>query len=468
VTLREQAHEHLLMHFTRHADMHPDAHELLLVERGEGIHLVDDRGRRYLDGMSSLFCAQLGYDYGREMGAVAARQLATLPFANTWSAAHPAAVELATRLAELAPPGLGKVFFTSGGSEANEAAWKIARLYHAANGEPQRRKAIARRIAYHGVTLGALALTGVEPYRAPFAPPAIDVRHVSNTNALRRDEQSAELTALLLAELETAILEEGADEVAIVIAEPVQNAGGCLVPPDGYWQGLRTLCDRYGILLVADEVITGCGRMGDWFGGPRFGVAPDIVTLAKGLTSAHAPLGAAVVADRVADCFYEPDRLLLHGLTFGSHPLPVAIALHNIEIFERDGVLERVRANEAYFVEQLQTLLELPIVGDVRGAGYLWAIELVAGEGLRRFDDRPREELLRRFLPAELMRARLIARGDDRGDTMLHIAPPLVSTRAELDDLVGRLGDVLGAAGRHMRVEGAAATGSSQRVASDA
>jgi adenosylmethionine-8-amino-7-oxononanoate aminotransferase len=457
-TLRRQAREHLLLHFTRHGDLHPDGADLLLIERGEGIHLIDDAGRRYVDAMSSLFCAQLGYSYGAEIGQVAAEQLERLPFANTWSAAHPAAIELAAKLAELAPPGLGHAFFTCGGSESVEAAWKIARLHHAANGEPQRRKAIARRTAYHGVSLGALALTGVEPYRAAFAPPAIAVRHVSNTNGLRRPEQGAELTTALLDELEQAILEEGPDQIAMLIAEPVQNAGGCLVPPDGYWPGLRALCDRYGILLCADEIITGCGRLGEWFGGPRYGAEPDLVTLAKGLTAAHAPLGAVLVADRVADGFYAADRTLLHGLTFGSHPLPVAIALRTIEIFARDRVLENVRANEAHLQAQLDALRALPIVGDVRGAGYFWGIELVAGEGLAPFDAAQREELLRRFLPAELLRAGLIARGDDRGDTMLHLAPPLVATRAELDDIAGRVGDVLAAAGRHMGVPATAAS----------
>jgi len=456
-TLRRDAREHLLMHFTRHGDLHPDAGELLMLERGEGICVFDSEGRRYLDAMSSLFCAQLGYGYGRELGEVAAAQLARLPFANTWTTAHPAAVELATRLTSLAPAGLEKAFFTSGGSDAVEAAWKIARLYHAANGEPQRRKAIARRTAYHGVSLGALALTGVEPYRAPFAPPAIAVRHVSNTNALRRPEQGAELTRALLAELEQAILEEGADEVAMLIAEPVQNAGGCLVPPEGYWAGLRALCDRYGILLCADEVITGCGRLGEWLGGVRYGARPDLVALAKGLTAAYAPLGAVLVADRVADCFYAPERTLLHGLTFGSHPLAAAIALRVLDVFERERVLEQVRANERYLQQQLDTLRALPIVGDVRGAGFFWAIELVAGEGLARFEPAARERLLQQVLPAELLRGGLIARADGRGDAMLHLAPPLVATRAELDEIAGRVGGVLEAAGRRMGVPAAAA-----------
>jgi len=457
-TLRRQARDHLLMHFTRHGDLHPDGADLLLLDRGEGIHLFDDAGRRYIDALSSLFCAQLGYSYGREMGAVAAAQLERLPFANTWSAAHPAAIELATTLTGLAPPGVEKAFFTCDGSAAVEAAWKIARLYHAANGEPQRRKAIARRTAYHGVTLGALALTGVEPYRAPFDPPAIAVRHVCNTNALRRAEQGSELTAALLAELEQAIIEEGPNEVAMLIAEPVQNAGGCLVPPDGYWAGLRRLCDRYGILLACDEIITGCGRLGAWFGGVRYDAAPDLITLAKGLTSAHAPMGAVLVADRVADCFYAPERTLLHGLTFGGHPMAAALALRNIEIFARDHVLENVRANEHYLHEQLDTLRELPIVGDVRGAGYFWAIELVAGDALARFDAAQRDELLRRFLPAELLRAGLIARADDRGDLVLHLAPPLITTRSQLDEIVARVGDVLEATGRHTGAPGAVAS----------
>jgi adenosylmethionine-8-amino-7-oxononanoate aminotransferase len=280
----------------------------------------------------------------------------------------------------------------------------------------------------------------------------VPVRHVSNTNAFRRPERGEELAAVLLDELEQAILAEGPDSVAMVIAEPVQNAGGCLVPPDGYWPGLRRLCDRYGIVLVADEVITGFGRLGEWFGVSRFGATPDIITTAKGLTSAYAPMGAVLVADRIAEPFYDDRRMLLHGITFGGHPLSAAIALRNIEIFERDGVLENVRANESHLAQRMNELRELTIVGDVRGAGYFWAVEMVPDGAEGRFDADERERLLRGFLPGRLLEAGLIARGDDRGDTVIQVAPPLIADRAVLDDMVGRLREVLVDCAAHMGV----------------
>jgi adenosylmethionine-8-amino-7-oxononanoate aminotransferase len=448
------ASEHLLLHFARNGAFGPDGAELLVLDRGEGVHVFDTRGRRYLDGLSSLFCAQLGYSYGDEMAEVASAQLRRLSFNTNWGTASPPAIELAERIADLAPDGFGRVFFTNGGSESVEAAWKIVRQYHLANGQPERRKAIARRASYHGVTLGALSLTGVDRFKEPFGPPAIPTRHVSWTNQFRTPaEADAEgLTQYLLDEMEQAILAEGPATVAMIIAEPVQNAGGCLVPPDGYWHGLREIADRYGILLVADEVITGFGRLGEWFGVDRFGVAPDIITVAKGITSAYAPMGATIVSDRVAEPFYKPGATLLHGITFGGHPVSAAIALRNLEIFERDGVLENVRGLEPYLEERLNTLRELPIVGDVRGAGFFWAVELVNDGHRGTFDADERERLLRGFMPRKLLDAGLIARGDDRGDSVLQVAPPLVSTREELDELVDRMADVLTAAGEHMGV----------------
>ncbi|HEU4657548.1 MAG TPA: aminotransferase class III-fold pyridoxal phosphate-dependent enzyme, partial [Capillimicrobium sp.] len=290
-TLQQDAADHLLLHFARNGAFGPEGNELLVLERGEGPYVFDTRGRRYLDGLSSLFCSQLGYSYGEEMVAAAAAQLTTLPFNTNWATAHPPAIELAAKLASLAPDGIEHVFFTGGGSESVETAWKLVRQYHLANGEPQRTKAIARNIAYHGVTLGALSFTGVPGFKEPFGTPAVPTRHVSNTNAFRRTESEAELCAALLAEVEQVIAEEGADTIAMLIAEPVQNAGGCLVPPAGYWPGLREICDRHGILLVADEVITGFGRLGEWFGVTRFGATPDLITTAKGITSAYAPMG---------------------------------------------------------------------------------------------------------------------------------------------------------------------------------
>jgi len=442
-----------LLHFARNGAYQPGGSELLVLERGEGPYVFDTSGRRYVDGLSSLFCAQIGYSYGSEMADVARAQLERLAFNTLWATAHPPALELADRLGALAPEGIGKVFFTSGGSESVEAAWKIVRQFHIANGEPERRKAIARQIAYHGVTLGALALTGVDRFKEPFGPPAIETRHVSNTNSFRSELSGAELTETLLAELEETLLAAGPETVAMMIAEPVQNAGGCLAPPPGYWAGLRALADRFGILLVADEVITGCGRLGEWFGVTRYGAAPDLITIAKGLTSAYAPMGAVLVADRVAEPLYEDKRTLLHGITFGGHPLCAAIALRNIEIFARDRVLENVRAREPGLGERLQSLLELPIVGDVRGEGFFWATELVKDEDNARFDADERERLLREFMPRRLLEAGLIARADDRGDAVLQIAPPLISTDAVLDEIVEAMRAVLADAGRFMGLE---------------
>ncbi|HTW11412.1 MAG TPA: aminotransferase class III-fold pyridoxal phosphate-dependent enzyme, partial [Solirubrobacteraceae bacterium] len=381
---------------------------------------------------------------GEEMGAVAAQQLQQLAFNTMWGTAHPPALELADRLAGLAPEPINKIFFTSGGSESVEAAWKIARQYHVANGEPQRLKAIARKIAYHGVTLGALALTGVPGYKEVFGPPAIHTRHVSNTNPFRSPLQGEELTAQLLREMEAAILEEGPDTIAVIVAEPVQNAGGCFVPPPGYWPGLRELADRYGILLHADEVITGFGRIGEYFAVQRYGATPDLITVAKGLTSAYAPMGAVLVGDRVAAPFYEDNRTLLHGITFGGHPLSAAIALKNLEIFERESVLENVNAREAGLEARLQGLKdELTIVGDVRGAGFFWAVELVKDDDGTRLDADERERLLRGYMPRAMLDAGLIARADDRGDAVMQIAPPLISDDEILDEIVEKMCTVL-------------------------
>ena len=435
---------HLLLHFSR-----SELDDLLVLERGEGPYVIDTDGRRYIDALSSLFCSQIGYSHGEEMAAAATRQMTTLAFNTNWGTAHPPAIELARRLAGQAPGDLNRVFFTSGGSEAVEAAWKLCREYHLANGQPQRTKAIAREAAYHGVTLGALSFTGVARFKEPFGKAPIDVTHVSNTNAFRAldgDDPEA-FCRRLLVEMEAAIVAAGADEVALIIAEPVQNAGGCLVAPPGYWTGLRALADRYGALLMADEVITGCGRLGEWFGIAREGVVPDLVSLAKGLTSAYAPMGAVVVREPVAEMV--AGRVFRHGVTFGGHPVSAAVALANMDIFAREGVLGNVRALEGHLEARLGELRALPIVGDTRGAGFFWAIELVKAGGAR-FDQPERDRLLRGFLPRRLREAGLIARADDRGDSVLQIAPPLISDAALLDQIVERLGDVLTDASVHM------------------
>jgi adenosylmethionine-8-amino-7-oxononanoate aminotransferase len=464
--LDEAAHEHLLMHFTRNGAFGPGRQPVKVLERGEGPYVFDTDGNRYFDALSALFCSQLGYSYGEELGAAAVSQMAKLPFATTWGMAHPTAVELAERLAGLAPPGLGRVFFTGGGAESVESAWKIARLHHLATGGERRTKAIARRVAYHGATLGALALTGVDGYKAPFGEPAITTRHVSPTNRFRLAEEpsfadvvddDAAFAKALLDEIEEVVLEEGPETISLFIAEPVQNAGGCFVPPEGYWPGLRELADKYGFLLVADEVITAFGRLGEWFGSTRVGATPDLITTAKGITSAYAPMGAVFVSDRVAAPLYEdPKRSLVHGITFAGHPLSAAISLKNLEIFERDRVFENVRSLEGHLEDRLRELAALPIVGDVRGAGFFWAVELVGDEHNRRFDAEERERLLRGFLPRRLMEAGMIARPDDRGDSVVQVAPPLISTAQQLDQMVEGLAAALTQAGEMMGVGGPA------------
>src|SRR4051812_49070450 len=444
--LQERAHRHLLMHFTRNGALGPGGAPLLVLERGEGAYVFDTDGKRYFDGLSSLFCSQIGYSFGEEMAAAAAQQLTTLAFNTNWATAHPPAIDLAEAIAERAPGDLNRVFFTNGGSEAVEAAWKIVRPHYLAKGEAQRPKAIAREIAHHGVTLGALSLTGVRPMKEPFGTSPIPVVRISNTNSYRDPdaEDPAALCARLLDEVERTIVEAGPETVAMLIAEPVQNAGGCLVPPEGYWPGLRALCDQYGIALVADEVITGFGRIGEWFASSRYGVAPDLITCAKGITSAYAPMGAVIVSDKIAEPLYEEGRMLMHGITFAGHPVSAAIALRNLEIFEREGVLENVRAMEPVIDELLEGIKSrVPMVGDVRGAGFFWALELVRDASGARFSAEEREKLLRGFLSGRLLEEGLIARPDDRGDAVLHLAPPLISTRAELEEMAAKTEAVL-------------------------
>jgi adenosylmethionine-8-amino-7-oxononanoate aminotransferase len=455
--LQQAASDHLLLHFSKQS-----LDDLLVLERGEGPYVFDTKGKRYIDALSSLFCAQLGYSYGEEMAAAAAAQLTTLAFNTNWGTAHPASIELAAKLASVAPPGMERVFFTSGGSESVEAAWKLTREHFLAIGQPQRTKAIARDIAYHGVTLGALSFTGVERFKEPFGRPAIDVTHVANTNMFRGGPGGGPVTdpaafcTMLLTEVEDAILAAGPDEVALIIAEPVQNAGGCLVAPPGYWQGLRALADKYGALLMADEVICGCGRLGEWIATAREGITPDLVSLAKGLTSAYAAMGAVIAAESVVAPIVENGAVFRHGITFGGHPVASAIALKNMEIFERDGILENVKALTPHLAETLGTLTDLPIVGDVRGDGFFWAMELVKDDDNSTFDQAERDKLLRGFLPDRLREAGIIARADDRGDAVLQIAPPLIADKALIDEIVARLSDVFTDAGIHMGLATAA------------
>ena len=438
--LQQAARDHLWLHFTRMA-----GHEPPIIVRGEGCYLEDAHGKRYLDALAGLFAVQVGYSYGEEMGQAALEQMRELPFYTNWSYAHPRAIELAQEVASLAPGDLNRVFFVSGGSEAIEAAWKLARQYHQARGE-RRWKAVARRTAYHGTTMGALSINGIPALRAPFEPLVPDTIHVRNTNRYHRpaDETEEEFTAFLLEDLDSAIVQAGPETVAIVVMEPVQNAGGCFTPPAGYWQGVRAICDRYGILLCADEVITGFGRIGEWFGSEHYDIRPDLVTSAKGLSSAYASIGAVIATDRVMEPFMSESAMYAHGITFGGHPVQCAIALKNIEIMKRERIVENVRENEAAFRATLEQLLDLPIVGDVRGTGFFYALELVKNKETREsFDDDECAVLLRDFVSPQLFEKGLICRADDRGDPVVQISPPLIATQKEFDEIAGTLGDVL-------------------------
>jgi adenosylmethionine-8-amino-7-oxononanoate aminotransferase len=446
--LRQAARDHLWLHFTRMGGQEPP-----IIVRGEGCYLEDIEGRRYLDALAGLFAVQVGYSYGEEIGQAALEQMRELPFYTNWSYAHPRAIELAQELARLTPGDLNRVFFVSGGSEAVESAWKLARQFHQARGE-RRWKAVSRRLAYHGTTMGALSINGVPELRAPFEPLVPDVVHVRNTNRYHRPvgESEEEFTAFLLEDLESAIVQAGPETVAMLMMEPVQNAGGSFTPPTGYWRGVREICDRYQILLCADEVITGFGRLGAWFGSELYDIRPDLITCAKGLSSAYASIGAVIAADHVVEPFLGETAMYAHGITFGGHPVQCAIALKNLEIMRRERVVENVRDNGEAFRATLAQLLDLPIAGDLRGTGFFYALELVKDKETREtFSHEECETLLRGFLSPRLFEKGLICRADDRGDPVVQISPPLIATQNEFDVIAGTLGEVLTEAWQRMR-----------------
>jgi adenosylmethionine-8-amino-7-oxononanoate aminotransferase len=438
-TLQEQARRHLWMHFTRlsaYAD-----HEIPVIVRGEGCYVYDGHGKRYLDGLSALFCVNIGHGRG-DIVQAGADQAKELGFFTNWSYAHPPAIRLAARIAELAPGDLNRVFFTSGGSEAVESAIKLARQYFKLTGKPNKTKLIAREVAYHGTSLGALSATGITALREPFEPLTPGGCHVPNTNTYRMPAGTTE--ADLAEAIARRIEFEGPDTVAAVILEPVQNAGGCFTPPSGYFQRVREICDEHDVLLISDEVICAWGRLGEWFGAERYGYQPDLITTAKGLTSAYAPMGALIASDRVAEPFLHGTTSFTHGFTFAGHPVCAAIALANLEALDSEGVLDNVRANEAAFRAMLESLRDIPIVGDVRGAGYFQAIELVKDQETKEsFSAAESETLLRGFLSGELFRRGLICRADDRGDPVVQLSPPLIAGPEQFEEIEAILRPVL-------------------------
>ncbi|WP_168583626.1 aspartate aminotransferase family protein [Gephyromycinifex aptenodytis] len=449
----EAARDNLWMHFTRHSTYEPGdgtgaaASQPPVIVRGEGAYIYDDAGRRYLDGLAGLFTVQVGH--GRaELAEAAARQMEQLAYFPLWSYAHPQAIELAERLASHAPGDLNRVFFTTGGGEAVESAWKLAKQYYKLIGKPTKHKVISRAVAYHGTPQGALAITGIPFARAPFEPLVPGAFKVPNTNLYRAPEELREdekkfgrWAAERIAE---AIEFEGPDTVAAVFLEPVQNSGGCFPPPPGYFERVREICDEYDVLLVSDEVICAFGRIGEIFACQDFGYVPDIITCAKGMTSGYAPLGAMIASERLFEPFRSGMTTFPHGYTFGGHPVSAAVAMANLDIFEREGLVEHVHQNAPLFRATLERLSDLPLVGDVRGAGYFYGLELVKDKATREtFDEDESERLLRGFLSGALMEAGLYCRADDRGDPVIQLAPPLIIGQAEFDEIESILRDVL-------------------------
>ena len=448
-SLDDLARRHLWGHFTRLSAVQRDG--LPVITRGEGPHVWDSVGKQYLDGLSGLFTVNIGH--GRaELAAAAEKQTRELSYFPLWSFGTEPAIRLAGRLAELAPGDLNRVFFTTGGGEAVESAWKLAMQYFAAIGQPQRRKVISRDYAYHGTSLGALSITGIPALREPFEPLLPTAVKVRNTNSYRCGACAAAGACTLdcADDLERRIIAEGPETVAMVIMEPVQNTGGTLVPPEGYWRKVRETCDRHGILLVSDEVICAFGRLGHMFGSERFGYVPDMITFAKGVTSGYSPLGGVIVSDRVAAPFVEePSRTYMHGLTFGGHPVGCAVALANLDIIENEDICGNVLRHEELFDDVMASLAELPIVGDVRGCGYFRVAELVKDrETKESFDDAESEWLLRNVLSPMLYDAGLICRADDRADPVVVLAPTLVCGEKELEFIRSTLRSAFTAAWR--------------------
>jgi adenosylmethionine-8-amino-7-oxononanoate aminotransferase len=442
--LQKSAKAHLWMHFTRYSLF--ENKDMPIIERAEGHHIYDVNGEKYFDGLSGLFSVNAGH--GRKRYAdVAAKQMQELDFFPLWGFAHPRAIELAERLLSYAPDNLNRVFFTTGGGEAVESAWKIAKQYFKMTGKPTKHKVISRHVAYHGTSQGALSITGIPAMKKMFEPLVPSTFRVPNTNYYRAPSsfKTEEEFALWAANrAEEMILFEDPDTVAAIYAEPIQNSGGCFTAPPIYWQRLREICDKYDVLLVADETITGYGRAGTMFACEKYGIVPDMMVTAKGITSSYQPLGALLVTERLFEPFKTGTNILAHGYTFAAHPVACAVALENLDVFDEEDLVGNVARNSAKFRKTLEKLYDLPIVGNVRGDGYFFAIELVKDKATKQtFTPAEAEKLLRGYLAGAMLKVGLYARADDRGNPVIQLAPPLTIGPKEFDELEQMLRKVL-------------------------
>jgi adenosylmethionine-8-amino-7-oxononanoate aminotransferase len=452
--LEEKAERHLWGHFARHGKgITPP-----IITKGDGVYVWDSHGKRYIDGLSGLFTCQVGHGR-KELGRAAAKQMEKLEFFPLWSYANEPAIELAARLAAYAPGDLNRVFFSNSGSESVESAWKLAKQFFKITGKPGKYKVISRSISYHGTTHGALAITGLPSFKTPFEPVNTGGFRVPNTNFYRAPEghntDVKEFGLWAADRIAEAIEFEGPDSVAAVFLEPVQNAGGCFPPPPGYFERVREICDEYDVLLVSDETICAFGRIGSIFACNDFGYVPDIITCAKGMSSGYVPIGAMIASDRLFEPFNDGETTFLHGYTFGGHPSACAVALANLDIFEREGLCDHVKTTAPAFRKTLERLYDLPIVGDVRGEGFFYGIELVKDKKTKEvLDDEISEWFLRTFMSAELFEAGLYCRADDRGDSVIQLAPPLISDQAVFDEIEDILRRVLTQAWDHLETLG--------------
>ncbi len=428
--------KHLVLHFTK-GKAWRDATVPVYV-RGQGCYIWDEDGRRYLDGLAGLFVVQIGH--GRsDIAHAAAKQMEELAYTPAWGAAHPPAIEASKLVASLAPGDLDAIFWVSSGSEAVESAIKYGRQYHRSRGNPEKTKVISRDLSYHGTTMGALSVTGLQPIREPFEPLLPGFLKVGNTLGATDGVAAAR-------GLEDAILEAGPETVGMFFAEPVQNSGGCLVPPDGYWPEVRRICDKYDVLLVADEVISSFGRVGEWFGADYVGVVPDMITFAKGATSGYAPVGGVIIRrSKVDELLNAEDGTFTHGATWGGHPVAMAVTIANVTAMRDEGAIEKVQAHGDHFAAKLDEVMAAhDMVSDVRGTGYFYAVELTASRsnGVELTEDQA-NTLVNNHMPDLIRDAGLLIRADARGAPKLVLSPPLIATPAELDELVAGVDQII-------------------------
>ena len=432
--------DHLL-----HPLYHPSAHQQAKIwVEGHGAMITDVDGGAYIDGLSGLWCVNVGH--GRaELADAARQQMSTLAYCSSYAgSSNLPAIALAERLSALLYPAINTFFFTSGGAEASESSFKTARFYWKAKGQPDKVKIISRMKGYHGVTLAAMSATGLPAFWPMFEPRVTNFLHIESPYPYRfvSDDPSVSPGVAAANLLEQAILREGPGTVAAFIAEPVQGAGGVIVPPDDYFPRIRAICDAYDVLLIADEVITGFGRTGRWFGLEHYGVEPDIVQFAKGITSGYIPLGGIGVSDTIHEVMNSvpPDKRWMHAYTYSGHPTCCTVALANIDILEREGLVDRAAILGRRLLDGLRTLTPLPGVGDVRGLGMMAAVELVADKATRQpcppsanVGPRVAGEMLKRGLFTRIV-----------GETIC-LAPPLVASEDQVDRIVEVVGESIAA-----------------------